>query len=179
MTLPERQSTQVNERAFAENASTLAESLDRLTSEVQSMRGEMDELREEVAWAMRVLLPGKVGETALSETQPSERLNEELERMMTFVAEGQLEVLLVALDDVRDEIIKAIRGKGAKGQTEIREAGPTARPNGELDSKDSSTLKSPEPVTSQSAPPDSTGNVAISTSSTELRSKRPPPGQLF
>ena len=154
------------------------ESVDRLTREVQSMRSELDEAREEIAWAMRGLLAGKSGESALSESQPSERVNEELERMMTFVAEGQMEVLLVALDGVRDEIIKAIRGKGSKASSECQEARSADEQVDARDSLHASAITRSESVMQTPVPPDSTGNIAPKTPLKSPRSK-PPPGQLF
>ena len=42
--------------------SQLAESVDRLTREIQAMRDELDEARAEIAWAMRNAIAGRPGE---------------------------------------------------------------------------------------------------------------------
>ena len=47
--------------AIAEQ-SQLAESVDRLTREIQAMRGELDEARAEIAWAMRNAIAERPGE---------------------------------------------------------------------------------------------------------------------
>ena len=158
--------------------SQLVESVDRLTREVQSMRSELDEAREEIAWAMRTLLPGKAGELSSSDSQPSERECEEMERMMTFVAEGQIEVLLVALDGVRDEIIKAVRGKWAKAGAEPREAMEVGERVDAHDSPRASAITRSESAIQTPTPSDSTG---ISSPKPPQKGGRPKPqsGQLF
>ena len=50
-----------------------------------------------------------------------DRVAEELERTLEAVAEGQLEVVLTALDGVRAELLKAIRGAGKSDGWEPRE----------------------------------------------------------
>ena len=42
--------------------SQLVASVDRLTHEIQAMRIELDEAREEIAWAMRNVIVGRPGE---------------------------------------------------------------------------------------------------------------------
>ncbi len=50
--------------------SQLAESVDRLTREIQAMRNELDEARAEIAWAMRnaiAVRPGELLDTTATE----------------------------------------------------------------------------------------------------------------
>ena len=57
--------------------SQLAESVDRLTREIQAMRAELDEARAEIAWAMRNAVAVRPGElldsTATSWPEPELR----------------------------------------------------------------------------------------------------------
>lgn len=50
--------------------SQLAESVDRLTREIQAMREELDEARAEIAWAMRISLAGRPGRNKSLPMQP-------------------------------------------------------------------------------------------------------------
>ena len=50
--------------------SQLAESVDRLTREIQAMRDELDEARAEIAWAMRTSLAEKSGHSMSPPMQP-------------------------------------------------------------------------------------------------------------
>ena len=139
------------ESAPVEDPNPLAESVDRLTSELRVLRQVLDEVREDVSWVTRNGLPVRPveyscvkrmaldpcaedwGEKLVVErstydprmstplgSQAFDRVVEELEQTLEAVAQGQLEVVLVALDGVRAELLKAIRGKGESDGWEPR-----------------------------------------------------------
>ncbi len=127
-----------SESAIPTEADPLRESVDQLTAEVQILREVLAEIREDISWVTRNGLPIQpiehvvVKQMALDpcakdwgarlvverhvssagsllDSNVLEHHAADLKATFEAIAQGQLEVVLIALDDVRGQLISAIK----------------------------------------------------------------------
>lgn len=129
----------------------LAEAIDRLTDELSALRDVMDRLSEDVSWVTRNCLPVQLLEPpSINPAAPVEApttgneawqqgIAESLVESVEAVAQGQLEIVLTALDGVQQQLLQAIAKhsnrdslpKSTKGQPRTKPEPPRATSSGE------------------------------------------------
>lgn len=150
-------------------ADPLAESIDRLTAELQLLRQVIDELREDFSWVTRNGLPIQPvehcvvkqmaldpcakdwGERLIIERHTSspgsplvsgvlDHFAADLKTTFEAIAQGQLEIVLTALDGVRGQLLSSLKRPHQTAETSNAEASETPAP-------------APTPVPSREKPP--------------------------